>query len=121
MTHFIVLVLALLIGGVAGLRALTAPAVMAWAAALRWINLDGTWVQWLSHPATVAVLTVLAVATSPDALPTSSVSAANGRPQNANTLRAVASVSFTRSGYATSRMRPGIAACRCRASRSQRK
>ena len=60
MTHFIVLVLALLIGGVAGLRALTAPAVMAWAAALHWINLDGTWVQWLSHPATVAVLTVLA-------------------------------------------------------------
>lgn len=62
MTHFLVLVLALLIGAVAGLRALTAPAVMAWAAALHWINLDGTWVQWLSHPATVTVLTVLAVA-----------------------------------------------------------
>lgn len=61
MTHFIVLVLALLIGGVAGLRALTAPAVMAWAAALHWINLDGTWVQWLSHPVTVTVLTVLAL------------------------------------------------------------
>lgn len=61
MTHFLVLVLALLIGAVAGLRALTAPAVMAWAAALHWINLDGTWVQWLSHPATVTVLTVLAV------------------------------------------------------------
>ncbi|MEB3033101.1 DUF4126 family protein [[Mycobacterium] nativiensis] len=61
MTHFIVLVLALLIGAVAGLRALTAPAVMAWAAALHWINLDGTWVHWLSHPATVTVLTVLAV------------------------------------------------------------
>ncbi len=61
MTHFIVLVLALLIGAVAGLRALTAPAVMAWAAALHWINLDGTWVQWLSHPVTVTVLTVLAI------------------------------------------------------------
>lgn len=61
MTHFIVLLLALLIGAVAGLRALTAPAVMAWAAALHWINLDGTWVQWLSHPATVTVLTVLAL------------------------------------------------------------
>jgi len=60
-THLIVLVLALLIGAVAGLRALTAPAVMAWAAALHWINLDGTWVQWLSHPATVTVLTVLAL------------------------------------------------------------
>lgn len=62
MTHFLVLVLALLIGAVAGLRALTAPAVMAWAAALHWINLDGTWVQWLSHPVTVTVLTVLALA-----------------------------------------------------------
>ena len=61
MTHFLVLLLALLIGAVAGLRALTAPAVVAWAAMLDWINLDGTWVQWLGHPITVAVLTVLAV------------------------------------------------------------
>lgn len=61
MTHFIVLVLALFIGAVAGLRAFTAPAVMAWAAALHWINLDGTWAHWLSHPATVTVLTLLAV------------------------------------------------------------
>ncbi|OBH17337.1 DUF4126 family protein [Mycolicibacter sinensis] len=61
MTHFLVLLLALLIGTVAGLRALTAPAVVAWAAALHWINLDGTWVQWLSHPVTVTILTVLAV------------------------------------------------------------
>ncbi|MGB3896184.1 glycine zipper 2TM domain-containing protein [Mycolicibacter sinensis] len=61
MTHFLVLLLALLIGVVAGLRALTAPAVVAWAAALHWINMDGTWVQWLSHPVSVAILTVLAV------------------------------------------------------------
>lgn len=61
MTHFLVLLLAGLIGAVAGLRALTAPAVVAWAAALHWINLDGTWVQWLAHPITVGVLTVLAV------------------------------------------------------------
>lgn len=61
MTHFLVLLLALLIGTVAGLRALTAPAVMAWAAALHWINLNGTWAEWLSHPVTVTVLTVLAV------------------------------------------------------------
>jgi len=60
-THFLVLVLAGLIGAVAGLRALTAPAVVAWAAMLHWINLDGTWVQWLGHPITVAVLTVLAL------------------------------------------------------------
>ncbi len=61
MTHFLVLLLALLIGVVAGLRALTAPAAVAWAAMLDWINLDGTWVEWLGHPITVTVLTVLAV------------------------------------------------------------
>jgi uncharacterized membrane protein len=61
MTHLLVLLLALLIGVVAGLRSVTAPAVVAWAGLLRWINLDGTWVSWLDHVATVAVLTVLAV------------------------------------------------------------
>lgn len=62
MTHVLVLLLALLIGVVAGLRSLTAPAVVAWAALLKWINLHGTWVWWLGHPVTVAVLTGLAVA-----------------------------------------------------------
>ncbi|MDV3128193.1 DUF4126 family protein [Mycobacterium sp. 21AC1] len=61
MTHFLVLLLALGIGVVAGLRAFSAPAAVAWAAALSWINLDGTWVQWLAHPITVTVLTILAV------------------------------------------------------------
>ncbi|MGH3552088.1 MAG: DUF4126 family protein, partial [Mycobacterium sp.] len=62
MTHFYVLLLALLIGVVAGLRSLTAPAVVSWAAALHWINLNGTWAAWVGHPVTVAVITVLAVA-----------------------------------------------------------
>jgi uncharacterized membrane protein len=62
MTHALVLLLALLIGVVAGLRAFTAPAVLAWAAMLHWINLDGTWASWMGHWATVAVLTVVAVA-----------------------------------------------------------
>jgi uncharacterized membrane protein len=62
MTHAVVLLLALLIGAVAGLRTFTAPAVLAWAAALHWINLSGTWASWMGHWATVAVLTVLAVA-----------------------------------------------------------
>lgn len=62
MTHFLVLLLALMIGVVAGLRSLTAPAVVAWAALLRWINLNGTWASWLGHPVMVAVITVLAVA-----------------------------------------------------------
>ena len=62
MTHALVLLLALLIGVVAGLRAFTAPAVLAWAASLQWINLSGTWASWIGHWAAVAVLTVLAVA-----------------------------------------------------------
>lgn len=62
MTHALALLLALLIGVVAGLRAMTAPAVVAWAAFLHWINLSGTWASWVGHWVTVAVLTVLAVA-----------------------------------------------------------
>ncbi|KAA8964984.1 DUF4126 family protein [Mycobacterium sp.] len=61
MTHLLVLLLALLIGVVAGLRSATAPAVIAWAALLHWINLRGTWVSWLDHPLLVTVLTALAV------------------------------------------------------------
>ena len=61
MTHALVLLLALLIGVVAGLRTFTAPAVMAWASFLHWINLSGTWASWVGHWATVAVLTILAV------------------------------------------------------------
>ena len=61
MTHTAVLGLALLIGLVAGLRALTAPAVVSWAAFLGWIDLDNRWLHWVGHPVTVAVLTVLAL------------------------------------------------------------
>jgi uncharacterized membrane protein len=60
-THFYVLLLALGIGVVAGLRSMTAPAVVAWAAVLHWINLNGTWASWLGHPVTVAILSVLAI------------------------------------------------------------
>lgn len=61
MTHVLVLLLALLIGVVAGLRAMTAPAVVAWAALLDWINLSGTWASWMGHWVTVTILTILAV------------------------------------------------------------
>lgn len=61
MTQSIVLLLALLIGVVAGLRALTPPAVVAWGACLGWLPLDGTWAQWVGHPITVTVLTILLV------------------------------------------------------------
>ncbi len=61
MTIVLVLVLALLIGVVAGLRALTPPAMVAWGGALGWIDLDGTWAEWVAHPLTVTVLTILLV------------------------------------------------------------
>lgn len=61
MTHFLVLLMALLIGVVAGLRSLTAPAVVAWAGFLGWINLSHTWASWMADLITVIVLTVLAV------------------------------------------------------------
>jgi uncharacterized membrane protein len=51
----------LLIGVVAGLRSLTAPAVVAWGAFLGWIELHGTWASWMANIITVIVFTVLAV------------------------------------------------------------
>jgi uncharacterized membrane protein len=59
MTHALVLLLALLIGVIAGLRALTAPAVVAWGAFLGWIDVEGKWSEWVGHPITVTVLTIL--------------------------------------------------------------
>lgn len=61
MTHALILLLALLIGVVAGLRSLTAPAVVAWAAFLGWIDLHGTWASWMASIITAIVFTVLAV------------------------------------------------------------
>src|ERR1700753_2600537 len=61
MTHFYVLLLALGIGVIAGLRSFTAPAVVAWAAALHWINLNGTWASWVGNWITVGIFTVLAL------------------------------------------------------------
>lgn len=61
MTHIYVLLLALGIGVVAGLRSLTAPAVVAWAAFLSWINMSHTWAAWVGNIITVIILTVLAV------------------------------------------------------------
>jgi uncharacterized membrane protein len=61
MTQVLIIVFALLIGVVAGLRALTPPAAVAWGAFLGWLPVDGTWAQWVGHPVTVGVLTVLLV------------------------------------------------------------
>lgn len=61
MTHALLVLLALLIGVVAGLRSLTAPAVVAWAAYIGWIDLHGTWAAWLANIIAVIIFTVLAV------------------------------------------------------------
>ena len=56
-----IMALALLMGIVAGLRAMTAPAAVSWAAALGWLPLGGTALAFLGHPAAPYVLTALAV------------------------------------------------------------
>jgi uncharacterized membrane protein len=56
-----VLLLALLIGIVAGLRAMTAPAIVSWAAYLGWINLGDSWLSFLGHWVTPWIFTVLAI------------------------------------------------------------
>jgi uncharacterized membrane protein len=53
--------LAFLIGLVAGLRAMTAPAAIAWGAYLGWLLLSGTWAGFMGHWIAVAVFTVLAL------------------------------------------------------------
>lgn len=62
MSPSFVLLLALAIGIVAGLRALTAPAVSAWGANLRWLNLAHSPLAFVGSYITVAVFTLLALA-----------------------------------------------------------
>jgi uncharacterized membrane protein len=61
MNPFQVLLLAFLIGVVAGLRSLTAPAVVAWAAHRNWLNLHNTFLSFMGSTAAVAIFTLLAV------------------------------------------------------------
>ena len=56
-----VFVLALGIGIAAGLRSLTAPAVVAWAAHLGWLNLHGSPLAFMGSTAAVAILSVLSI------------------------------------------------------------
>src|SRR4051812_29228713 len=53
---------ALLIGVVAGLRAMTAPAVTSWAARLGWLRLEGTPLAWMGMAVTPWIWSVLAIA-----------------------------------------------------------
>jgi uncharacterized membrane protein len=56
-----VLVLAFLIGAVAGLRSMTAPAIVAWAVHEDWLPLHHTRLEFMGATATVVIFTVLAV------------------------------------------------------------
>ncbi|MGA2905200.1 MAG: DUF4126 family protein [Candidatus Korobacteraceae bacterium] len=49
------------IGLVAGLRSLTAPAFVSWAAYLHWINLAGTPLAFMGSPIAVGIFTFLAI------------------------------------------------------------
>ncbi|MET0313982.1 MAG: DUF4126 family protein [Hansschlegelia sp.] len=52
---------AVLIGFVAGLRAMTAPAAVSWAAHLGWIDLSSSWLAFLGYAWTPYVFTALAL------------------------------------------------------------
>jgi uncharacterized membrane protein len=56
-----ILLLALLIGIVAGLRAMTAPAAVSWAARLGWLNLAPTSLAFLGYAFTPWIFTALAL------------------------------------------------------------
>ena len=57
-----VFAIAFAIGVIAGLRSVTAPAVVSWAAYLGWINVEDTWAGFLGHTATVYIFSALALA-----------------------------------------------------------
>ncbi len=56
-----VLLLAFFIGVVSGLRSLTAPAIVAWAAHRNWIDLHRTALSFMGSTAAVVVFTILAI------------------------------------------------------------
>lgn len=56
-----VLVLAMLIGVIAGLRSMTAPAVVSWAARLGWIHLNSSWLAFLGYSWTPWILSIAAI------------------------------------------------------------
>jgi uncharacterized membrane protein len=53
--------LAFLLGCVDGLRSMTAPAIVCWAAHLGWLHFAGTKFAFIDHPSTLIVFTLLAV------------------------------------------------------------
>jgi uncharacterized membrane protein len=55
-------ILAALIGVVAGLRSLLAPAIVSWAAHAGWLHLNGTWLAFLGYRWTPWILSLAALA-----------------------------------------------------------
>jgi len=55
------LILAFFIGVIGGLRAMTAPAAISWAARLGWLHLENTWLTFLGAPITPYILSVLCI------------------------------------------------------------
>ena len=55
------LIFAFLIGMVVGLRSMTAPAAVSWAARLGWLHLENTWLAFLGFAATPYILTLFAI------------------------------------------------------------
>jgi uncharacterized membrane protein len=62
MTPAIAMGLMVAIGMIAGLRALTTPAVVCWAAHLGWLNLQNSHLAWMGSTAAVAIFSILALA-----------------------------------------------------------
>ena len=56
-----VMLFSFLLGCVDGLRSMTAPAVVCWAAYFGWLHLGGTKLAFVEHPATRIVVTLLAL------------------------------------------------------------
>src|SRR5262249_4259534 len=68
MSSGVTLLLAFCIGIIAGLRSLTAPAVVAWAARLGWINLSCSPLAFMGSAWTVGIFTLLALGINPFAV-----------------------------------------------------
>jgi uncharacterized membrane protein len=62
MNTILFLVLAFVLGGIAGLRSMTPLMVIAWAARFQWLDLEGTWAQFLGAPLVPWLFTLLAAA-----------------------------------------------------------
>jgi uncharacterized membrane protein len=56
-----IITFAVLIGVIAGLRAMTAPAAVSWAAYLGWLNLGDSWLAFLGYAFTPWIISILAI------------------------------------------------------------